>query len=285
MEAKRAKSAASQHPEQAKQLTETLQKTGVDVDAAYKELFDSLGGVVKPDEKLSTEEKGMFLMSFGLRTMAMSENMSAGGAIGAAGAQTIQDVMGEKKSRVEAARTETEGRRKTALELLRERMRQRERSPATYDSATGLRAWNPDTGAWDLQRDPGTGAPIQPGLTPGGHTRDSVFQQKYQTLVQSGIDPKVAGVMAASNAKSPVEQFQELQLVYAKDPNIKIRGVKARDMSDEQLKAALWEMANSGWGMMYGGGGGGGGGGRPPPASAEEAPPGNLARPPGWDNY
>ncbi|KPK66551.1 MAG: hypothetical protein AMS21_01975 [Gemmatimonas sp. SG8_38_2] len=261
----RAKQGAKAAPEKAKQMADALEGTGVDLVEAYNELFDQLGGVEKPETELTKEEKGLFIMSFGLRMMAASETMSAGGAFGAAGVPTVQEMQGLKQGREATAREMTENRRQRALDILSERVRQREgaldraaKPPATYDSASGLRTWNAETGQWDQSLDPETGQPIQPGLTPGGHAKDSVFQQKYQVLIESGVEPRIAGMIAASNARSVEDQYAQLQVIYAKDPKLKVRGRKVEDwQATEQGRMEFDRILREMAGAMYGGQGAG----------------------------
>lgn len=263
-EVERAKQGAKAAPEKAKQMADALEGTGVDLVEAYNELFDQLGGVEKPETELTKEEKGLFIMSFGLRMMAASETMSAGGAFGAAGVPTVQEMRGLKESRRATAQEQTEQRRQRALELLGERVRQREgaldraaKPPATYDSASGLRTWNPQTQEWTLSERPeAPGQSIQPGTTPGGHNRDSVFQQKYRVLIESGVEPRIAGMIAASNARSVEDQYAQLQVIYAKDPKLKVRGRKVEDwQATEQGRIEFDRILREMAGAMYGGAG------------------------------
>lgn len=279
----RAKSGAKANPDQAKQMAEVLEGTGVDPAAAYDELFEQLGGVEKPETELTKEEKGLFIMSFGLRMMAASETMSAGGAFGAAGVPTVGEMRGLKQQRQQTARDVTQQRRTTALELLRERMRQQEGAldraarPETYDSAEGLRTYNPATGEWELERGPESGQPIRAGVTPGGHARDSVFMQKYRVLIESGVPEQQAGIIAGANARSVQEQFAVLQQIVVKDPKVKIRGRKAEDWPPEELNKILMEMAGAMFMTPDGGAQGaqgaqGGGALQPQPAPQQPQP-------------
>lgn len=205
-EVERAKQGAKAAPEKAKQMADALEGTGVDLVEAYNELFDQLGGVEKPETELTKEEKGLFIMSFGLRMMAASETMSAGGAFGAAGVPTVQEMRGLKESRKATAQEQTEQRRQRALELLSERVRQREgaldraaKPPATYDSASGLRTWNPQTREWEQSLDPNTGNPIQAG--PNSSNRPFAFERKYQLLRQAGYSEDESAAIAYAGAE------------------------------------------------------------------------------------
>ena len=290
-EVDRAKQGAKAAPEKAKQMADALEGTGVDLVEAYNDLFDQLGGVEKPETELTKEEKGLFIMSFGLRMMAASETMSAGGAFGAAGVPTVQEMQGLKQGREATAREVTENRRQRALDVLSERVRQREgaldraaKPPATYDSATGLRTWNPQTGQWEQSLAPETDQPIQPGVTPGGHLRPSVFQQKLEALTRAGVPYAIAVDQAANNAPSLAEARLRLQEIYTRDRNLPLPdGTKWKNATEQQRREALDSMAQ--W--MYGpapnqpGVPGGGGQAAPPPGAAQQPAPQPAPQPGG----
>jgi len=252
-EVDRAKQGAKAAPEKAKRMADALEGTGVDLTEAYNEIFDQLGGVEKPDTELSKEEKGLFIMSFGLRMMAASETMSAGGAFGAAGVPTVQEMRGLKESRRATAQEQTEQRRKRALDILSERVRQREgaldraANPQTYDSASGLRTWNPQTGAWEQSLDPNTGQPIQPGMTPGGHNRPLAHRDKFELLKSLGYSDQLAGAIAVGNAPTDEEMYLDLSKRIDGMKNTDRIAlpdgttVKKKDLTPEQIDAWIYD--------------------------------------------
>lgn len=259
-EVERSQAGAKANPEQAKQMAETLEGTGVDVLKAYDEIFEQLGGVEKPKTDLTKEEKGLFIMSFGLRMMAASETMSAGGAFGAAGVPTVQEMRGLQEQRQATARDVTNQRRETALDILRERMRQQEgvldraARPQTFESASGLRTYDPNTGQWNLARDPETGQPIKG--SPTGADRPFAFERKYQMLRDAGYTHEESTALAVAGA----EDASSLYVIFSKELGDMKAGAKVRlpdgrrvtvdKMTNEERDAWIRQQIGNVRGMM-----------------------------------
>lgn len=77
-----------QKQQQTDKLEQVLQKGGRTIDSAFDDMVAQLGA--RPSGKLSRQDKGMLIMELGLSLMAASaRTRSLGGAIGAAGLQTL----------------------------------------------------------------------------------------------------------------------------------------------------------------------------------------------------
>lgn len=111
----------------ADKLEQSLERGNQSIDSAYDDLVKQLGSPPAGDEKLTREEKGMFLMEFGLNLMANSSGQAygqdLGGAIGASGASALQGHRarrGRARERYEDSRLEIEKGRAGAKSRLSE---------------------------------------------------------------------------------------------------------------------------------------------------------------------
>lgn len=80
-------------PEAAKQLVGRIDDAGLDIDKITAQALARLGGNPMAAPKMSEQEKGEFLLDFGLRMLAgNTRGSTTAGNMGAAGLGTLQDV-------------------------------------------------------------------------------------------------------------------------------------------------------------------------------------------------
>jgi hypothetical protein len=99
---------AKQRKQQTDELAVQLKAGRKTIDSAYQDMIGQLG--VRPQAGLTRQDKGMLLMEFGLRLMQHSASPAQGGyganfgaAVGAAGAETMQQAMGLRQQHEQRA--------------------------------------------------------------------------------------------------------------------------------------------------------------------------------------
>lgn len=184
-----------------KAITEQLEAKGIDVEKAYGEWLEKLGGEKAPDLKLSKEDKGMFLLEFGLRMMTASARTGALDAAGQAGLGTLGSYRNEMERRRAAATEQTTEARKGALALTGLQVDAQAKGPRGSDvlaDNTGDAFFVGPNGQPVYLTDGGKRIKLDPNMRSRGMSGPSVFQQKiteYINTYSGGDESKVTPEM------------------------------------------------------------------------------------------
>lgn len=186
--------------EQKREINKVLQSKGIDVAKAYDEWAEKLGKQTEFKTKLSKEDKGLFLLEFGLRMMTASATHGGLEAAGMAGMGTLQSYQADQDARRKNDLANRELGQKGAqqmvgLELENARLdlsRQPRGSDVLADEQGFAFFVGPDGSPQFLTDEQGNRVKLDPnmrGRLGGGQL--SVFQQKLDAFLQthSGGDP------------------------------------------------------------------------------------------------
>lgn len=222
-----------QSEEQQQRATDDLEKQlksgNQTIDSAYDQLVTQLGERPGPDNKLSREEKGMFLMEFGLSLMANSSGRAygqdLGGAVGASGLQAMQS---------HRQRRQTERDRYDSNLLAINTRRADSKSDLAKQSALEARAESRDQRRTDRENGQVVGIVTQPDNSVVGYTRGgsaSLLELPGGRGVQAKPKPVSTGGGAGGNRTlSEERRFNMYMDIYGKDG-------MGKPLQGEQLEA------------------------------------------------
>lgn len=195
------------------------------IDKEYSKLIEQLGGLKDLEKiKLTSAEKGIAILDFGLRMMA------AGGAgqnvplaMGTAGQGALQGAQGVLQGRREQAQAQNQATQQGALGVLERREAARAKEggldqagwETEYvigpDGQTVVGRANPRTGQVQPSQTP-EGAFMRPGQDPGTRTSTTDYQRRYGNLldVLPGTDEEKRrqATFILEGARTPAEERQ-----------------------------------------------------------------------------
>jgi len=250
---------AKRAPEDAKK---EIAKSGFDFNAAFDQWVEKFGGLQDPKAKLTKEEKGLFLMEFGMRMMANAQTMSAAGAAGAAGVPVLQQLRG-REAQINQQNAGVLGNAMKGVEaesMMRRAQSQDELARAQIDiekqklnRLTDRDVVWTDKGAAILNSD-GTlkylkgkdGQPVLPGTTPGAGSKQYAQQWLYEMLVNKGNMSPQEAIQVTAGAMTPMEVQQRAGDLANKELNRLIEGGELRAVppgGKERKNISKWTKA------------------------------------------
>jgi hypothetical protein len=186
--------------EQKREINKAMQSKGIDVAKAFDEWSEKLGKQVEFKTPLSKEDKGLFLLEFGLRMMTASATKGGLEAAGIAGMGTLQSYQEDQGARRKNALAQQELNQKGASQMvgleLQNAQLEQQRAPRGSDVLADDQGFaffvGPDGAPQFLTDDQGNKVKLDPNMRGRrGGGQPSVFQQKMDSFLsfKSGGDP------------------------------------------------------------------------------------------------